>query len=143
MAVHRPSVTELRNAPQRISNREQLATVLAGALAAAAMVIDGSRDAASRRTALTLYATVRALEFSHNRMVRLGATWLDWQHLDVGMFCVACSRIMFCWFYHPGLLPSSYRHWITVMADMDSRLLAGLRCPLHTHHVVTTQCAFG
>ncbi|KAF8587278.1 hypothetical protein K439DRAFT_1338658 [Ramaria rubella] len=47
--------------------------------------------------------------------------------LDAIVFWLACSRIMWCFFYQPERLPRSYVKWITSLADMDSRLLLALR----------------
>lgn len=48
-------------------------------------------------------------------------------HAEGLTFVVACSVIMFSWFYTPERLPPSYVKWITNLANMDNRLLLALR----------------
>ncbi|GAA5894236.1 hypothetical protein JCM5296_004691 [Sporobolomyces johnsonii] len=46
---------------------------------------------------------------------------------DTLVFWLSCTRIMWCWFYKPHLLPSSYSRWILTLARMDPRVLQLLR----------------
>jgi hypothetical protein len=48
-------------------------------------------------------------------------------HGDVVGFVFCCTEIMFAWFYTPHTLPAVYRQWISVMAELDHRLLDMLR----------------
>ncbi|KAI9497490.1 hypothetical protein BDB00DRAFT_804708 [Zychaea mexicana] len=80
----------------------------------------------------TFFALVRALDvLAHQAydapMIKnnVPAWMLDYG--SVGVFTVACTEIMFTWFYQPELLPRSYSLWITKMSEMDDRLLKALR----------------
>lgn len=66
---------------------------------------------------LTLVAAVRAADMLIERRRR---------H-DIVVFAASCAVIMYCWFYRPERLPSSYNVWITRAADMDTRILEALR----------------
>ncbi|KAJ2960487.1 hypothetical protein NQZ79_g4092 [Umbelopsis isabellina] len=81
---------------------------------------------------ITLFAAVRAGDvFAH----RFGEsdyakkkipTWMLYNG-DVIVFVLACTEIMFSWFFAPTRLPRSYDNWISRMAAMDQRLLEALR----------------
>ncbi|KAG0172799.1 hypothetical protein DFQ30_009608 [Apophysomyces sp. BC1015] len=81
---------------------------------------------------LTFFALVRALDvFAHrayesHHVRQLVPNWML-ECGSVGVFTVACTEIMFSWFYEPTRLPKSYAQWITKMADMNPRLLEALR----------------
>lgn len=47
--------------------------------------------------------------------------------IDTLLFTLSAWSIMFRWLYYPDRLDSSYRGWITKLADMDERLLDALR----------------
>ncbi|KAF5390152.1 hypothetical protein D9757_002926 [Collybiopsis confluens] len=47
--------------------------------------------------------------------------------LDAFVFWACSARIMWCFFYEPERLPSTYVKWIRTLADVDSRLLRTLR----------------
>ena len=47
--------------------------------------------------------------------------------LEVAVFSLSCFEIMQAWFWRPELLPKAYNKWITLMAEMDLRLLGALR----------------
>ncbi|KAF7727887.1 hypothetical protein EC973_006886 [Apophysomyces ossiformis] len=86
----------------------------------------------TKTTDLTFFALVRALDvFAHrayesNRVRQHVPHWiLDYG--SVGVFTIACTEIMFSWFYEPNRLPKSYANWITKMADMNPKLLELLR----------------
>ncbi|KIM33988.1 hypothetical protein M408DRAFT_88986 [Serendipita vermifera MAFF 305830] len=49
------------------------------------------------------------------------------EHLDVLLFTLATSRIMWCFIYQPFRLPQSYVNWINALANIDNRLLLALR----------------
>lgn len=49
------------------------------------------------------------------------------KYMDVVLFWLACSRIMWCFFYKPGQLPRSYVKWIKSLANMDTRLIEALQ----------------
>ncbi|KAG9058825.1 hypothetical protein FS842_000022 [Serendipita sp. 407] len=48
-------------------------------------------------------------------------------HLDVFLFTLASSRIMWCFVYQPFRLPQSYVKWINALAEIDNRLVLTLR----------------
>lgn len=69
----------------------QCCTLLAGCVAGGAITID--KSGGDHLTSFTLYAGVRAGEFSANGLVAGG--WLPvCPQVDVVLFCVACSRVL-------------------------------------------------
>ncbi|GAA5920778.1 hypothetical protein JCM1841_004187 [Sporobolomyces salmonicolor] len=110
-------------------------------------VSDSTRNGANLRTSmvvqsptldLTLLVFVRAVDtlvrgaYENSGLTdakgRFGplVTFLASQ-ADTLVFWLSCTRIMWCWFYKPHLLPSSYSRWILTLARMDPRVLQLLR----------------
>ncbi|CAO3613074.1 unnamed protein product [Cunninghamella blakesleeana] len=81
---------------------------------------------------LTFFVLVRALDvFSHRAYHSKSITdrvpsWIM-KYGNVIVFTIACTEIMFSWFYEPERLPRGYSKWITNLAEMDVRLLEALR----------------
>ncbi|KAI8344343.1 hypothetical protein BC941DRAFT_408384 [Chlamydoabsidia padenii] len=80
----------------------------------------------------TFFTLVRALDVCAHRAYQsptvtgaLPAWVMDYGSVIV--FSLACTEIMFSWFYEPSRLPKGYSMWITKMAQMDERLLWVLR----------------
>lgn len=97
---------------------QPLHVVVAGSVAALAIVFDSGPDAFDRRRTLTLYAAAKSLQYLCQVLVARG-TLPKIPSMPGWLFTVACGQIMFAWFYHPHTLPRSYRHWISLMANMD------------------------
>jgi hypothetical protein len=47
--------------------------------------------------------------------------------VDPAVFATSAAIIMWSWFYSPERLPRSYNHWISRVANIDSRLIQALR----------------
>ena len=99
--------------------------MLAGAVCGLALLT--THPEASWRETFVLFAGVKAVEYAGNALHARGLAPVSVPHLDVLLFSAACTDIMYSWFYFPSRLPPSYNKWITLMADMDMRLLNGLR----------------
>ncbi|PVF99907.1 hypothetical protein CPB86DRAFT_267323 [Serendipita vermifera] len=88
---------------------------------------------------LTIIFAVRALDAIFQRAIRVHSLRRRptseggkppiklTEHLDVLLFTLATSRIMWCYFYQPFRLPGSYVQWISALAEIDERLLLALR----------------
>ncbi|TGZ79794.1 hypothetical protein EX30DRAFT_355605 [Ascodesmis nigricans] len=94
---------------------------------------------AGRTLDLTLLAVVRAIdvvvgELWHQHRVarkRAGAAsafdnWVGWV-IDPAVFAVTSGMVMFAWFYAPEKLPPSYNRQLSMLANVDERLIMGLR----------------
>lgn len=85
---------------------------------------------------LTIIFCVRALdalfqraivEYSSSRRASRVKVEKLREHLDVLLFTLASSRIMWCFLYQPWRLPPGYVKWINALAEIDQRLLLALR----------------
>ncbi|KAG8816811.1 hypothetical protein FRC17_000174 [Serendipita sp. 399] len=104
-------------------------------------------DSLSSRTSpsldLTIIFCVRALDAVFQRAIREGCSSKGScsdqdritakkhaklrEHLDVLLFTLASSRIMWCFLYQPFRLPRSYVKWISALAEIDNRLVLALQ----------------
>ena len=101
-------------------------SVVAGLAGAAAGAVAASALPPGLRKVLAPHAAVRGLSIiASGQAARYSP--LQRSVAPVVLFCASSAVVMWCWFYAPQALPRSYRQWITVMADMDSRLLHALR----------------
>lgn len=88
------------------------------------------RPAQSSTLDLTLFFTVRALDtIIQSIYASYSSPYLDMlkRCSDIILFQLSCWRIMWCWFYKPQRLPSTYVKWISALAEMDHRLLHLIR----------------
>ena len=108
---------------------QPLHVVMAGSVAALAIVVDSGPEAFDRRRTLTLYAAAKSLQYLCQVLVARG-TLPKIPSLPGWLFTIACGQIMFAWFYHPHTLPRSYRHWISLMANMDQGTILHAACLL-------------
>eukprot|EP00941_MAST-03F_sp_MAST-3F-sp1_P006037 g6037.t1 len=107
---------------------------VAGFVSSLAMFIDNKRSAIPRRTTLSLYALVKAIEFvlhgggdalsTSNPIVQY---LYKFKHYDTFFFSLSCSEIMYSWFYARARLPPNYVRWISAMASIDERLVEALK----------------
>lgn len=112
-------------AVRRLTRSSALAGAAAGATTAMLLPLRGTL---ADPVELALHAAVRAGE--HLLQVGVDRGYCHpvlGEHGGTLLFVAACTEIMFAWFYEPDALPRTYNHWITRMADMDSRLLDALR----------------
>ncbi|GAA5835178.1 hypothetical protein JCM11251_006636 [Rhodosporidiobolus azoricus] len=85
---------------------------------------------------LTLFVLVRAadtfIRAVHERAPPIRGRYAPFlraivDNSDTLLFSASASRIMWCWFYKPHLLPPTYSNWILQLARMDPGLLQLLR----------------
>lgn len=113
--------------------KDGINAAIAGFIASFGMLFDSSKNATSRRLTFALYTGVRAMSFLSKKLYLCNDFFQAplWQHSDSAIFTIACSEIMFDWFYYPKRLPAAYNHWITKMSCLDQEMRQALHMVHH------------